>query len=96
MATPKATTAKTTASKTTSPAKKPVTTKAATTKKPVAAKKPAATKKAAPKSGKIGPEERYRMVEVAAYFLAERNGFTGSPVDYWTAAEIQITKLLSK
>jgi hypothetical protein len=90
MATPKATTAKTTTSKTTSPAKKPVTTKAATNKKP------AATKKAAPKSGKIGPEERYRMVEVAAYFLAERNGFTGSPVDYWTAAEIQITKLLSK
>lgn len=102
MATPKATTAKTTASKTTTAAKKPAAPKAAATKKPAApkksaaAKKPAAAKKAAPKSSKVGPEERYRMVEVAAYFMAERNGFTGSPVDYWTAAEIQITKLLSK
>jgi hypothetical protein len=72
-----------------------------TAKKPVAAKapakKPAAAKKAdAPKAHKISPEERYRMVEVAAYFLAERNAFGGSPVEYWTAAEIQIAKLLKK
>ncbi len=96
MATPKATTTKTTTSKTTTAAKKPAAPKSAATKKPAVAKKPAAAKKAAPKPGKVGPEERYRMVEVAAYFLAERNGFAGSPVDYWTAAEIQITKLLSK
>ena len=73
---------------------------AATTKKP-AAKKPAAKKAAAPKKAtakpnKISPEERYRMVEVAAYFLAERNGFAGSPVSYWTAAEAQIAKMLGK
>jgi hypothetical protein len=61
--------------------------------KTAAEKKPAAAKPA--KSRKIGGEERYRMVEVAAYFLAERNGFKGSPVEYWTAAEIQISKLLS-
>ena len=61
-------------------------------------KKPA-VKKAAPKTSKpnkISNEERYRMVEVAAYFLAERNGFKGSPVEYWTAAEAQIAKLLAK
>lgn len=96
MATPKAT----------AELKKPATAKAkpavakAPAKKTVAAKKPAAKKAAAPKktpatkSNKISPEERYRMVEVAAYFLAERNGFAGNPVGYWTAAEAQISKLL--
>ena len=57
--------------------------------------KAAAPKKAATaKVNKISPEERYRMVEVAAYFMAERNGFAGNPVGYWTAAEAQISKLL--
>jgi hypothetical protein len=70
-------------------AKKPVTSKAP-------AKKPAAAKKTAAPKHKISPEERYRMVEVAAYFLAERNAFGGSPVEYWTAAEVQIAKLLKK
>ncbi len=98
MATPKATTA----APKTAAEKKPAAAKAAPVKKtatkPAAAKKPAAKKPAAAKavkSKKIGGEERYRMVEVAAYFLAERNGFKGSPVEYWTAAEIQISKLLS-
>ncbi|MDP2246914.1 MAG: DUF2934 domain-containing protein [Nitrosomonadales bacterium] len=74
--------------------------KAAVAKKPVAEKKPAAAKKTAAakaeKPSKISNDERYRMVEVAAYFMAERNGFKGSPVEYWSAAEIQITKLLTK
>lgn len=99
MATPKATSA---APKTA--AKKPAAAKAVPAKKtataaakPAATKKPAAKKAAAKpaKSRKIGGEERYRMIEVAAYFLAERNGFKGNPVEYWTAAEIQISKLLS-
>jgi hypothetical protein len=76
-------------------AKKPVAAKAPA-KKAVAAKKPAAAKKAGAPKHKISPEERYRMVEVAAYFLAERNAFGGSPVEYWTAAETQISKMLSK
>jgi hypothetical protein len=67
--------------------------KKASATKTTAVKKPAAAK-AAP--NKISNEERYRMVEVAAYFLAERNGFKGSPVEYWTAAEAQIAKLLAK
>jgi len=98
MATPKATTA----APKTAAEKKPAAAKAApikkTAAKPAAAKKPAAKKPAAAKatkSRKIGGEERYRMIEVAAYFLAERNGFKGNPVEYWTAAEVQISKLLS-
>ncbi len=91
--TPKATTVKKPAAVKAVPVKK-----AAVAKKPVAEKKPVAKKTAAPKAkpSKISPEERYRMVEVAAYFMAERNGFKGSPVEYWTAAEAQIAKLLAK
>jgi hypothetical protein len=33
------------------------------------------------------------MTEVAAYFIAERDSFAGSAVDYWIAAEIQIGKM---
>lgn len=61
------------------------------------ADKAAAPKKAASaKPNKISAEERYRMTEVAAYFLAERNKFAGQPVDYWTAAEEQVSKMLKK
>ena len=35
-------------------------------------------------------EERYRMVQTAAYFIAERDGFAGKSTDYWIAAELQI------
>jgi Rieske Fe-S protein len=100
MATTKAAAApkKASATKTTA-VKKPAAAKAAPAAKiPAAVKKPA-VKKAASKTSKpnkISNEERYRMVEVAAYFLAERNGFKGSPVEYWTAAEAQIAKLLAK
>jgi hypothetical protein len=67
--------------------------------KPAAAKKVVAPAKkaAAPKStSKIGPEERYRMTEVAAYYIAERDGFGGNPSDYWIKAEAQINLLLKK
>ena len=77
--------------------KKASTTKAAA--KPKAApKKEAAAKKVAAKPAakktKAGmtPEHRYRMIEVAAYYLAEKDGFAGSPVEYWIAAELQIGK----
>lgn len=83
--------------------KKPAAKKSAVakpaTKKTVAAKKPAANKAAskkpvASKTNKTSAEERYRMIEVAAYFMAERNKFAGNPVSYWSAAEIQIKKML--
>lgn len=71
-----------------------------TTDTPAAAKKPTARKNAASTaaSGKsqMSAEERYRMVEVAAYFLAERNNFKGSPVEYWQQAEAQISNLLGQ
>jgi len=76
----------------TSTAKKAPAAKTAAAK-PAAARKPAARKTAA---AAPGAEERYRMVEVAAYFLAERNGFAGDPSAYWIAAEQQITRMLSK
>ena len=64
--------------------------------KKVAAKKPAAAKK--PVAKKViaapGAEERYKMVEVAAYYIAERNGFVGDPSAFWAEAESQISKLL--
>ncbi|MDD5175566.1 MAG: diguanylate cyclase [Sterolibacterium sp.] len=37
-----------------------------------------------------GKEERNDMIEVAAYHIAERSGFTISPHDCWAAAEQQI------
>lgn len=88
---------KTTATATTktAAARKP----AATVKKsgPVAAKKPAArTTKAAPaKIAAPTPEQRYKMVQDAAYFIAEKNGFQAGSMDYWIAAEAEIAALLS-
>lgn len=69
---------------------------------PVAAKKAPAQKAVAtsarPATRKIvaqpTPEERYRMVQTAAYFIAEHNGFGGSPADHWAAAEREIAKRL--
>jgi len=86
------------------PAAKPATTAKAATAKAAApkaaAKKPAAAKKAAaPKKAAAwnpGNEERYNLVQVAAYYIAERDNFAGSPVDYWIAAELQISGSLPK
>lgn len=40
------------------------------------------------------PEERYRMVETAAYFIAEQNGFQGRSDEHWLAAEREIAARL--
>jgi DUF2934 family protein len=86
------------------PAVKKATAKKTITKKPIAkkpvakktpSKKTTAKKTAAAKPNKISAEEHYRMVEVAAYFMAERNKFAGNPAGYWAAAEAQIKKMLS-
>jgi hypothetical protein len=82
-----ATTAPKTVKKTTATTKKPAEKKA-----PV--KKAAAPKKTTTKSRKIGAEERYRMIEVAAYYLAENNSFQGNTLDYWIAAEMQVDAML--
>lgn len=67
--------------------------------KPVAEKKAPAKKAAAPKKSKkmeYSPEDRYRMVQTAAYFIAERNGFQGCSAEHWSAAEIEISRMLGK
>ena len=40
-------------------------------------------------------EERYDMIEVAAYHIAERSGFKTSPHDCWAAAEEQINLIFA-
>lgn len=91
--------------KTVAAAKKPNSTKTPAVKKTVApvAKTPvkkavAAKAKPAPKKTMAlpTPEERYRMVQTAAYFIAERNGFGGCSADHWVAAEIEIAGKLGQ
>ena len=68
------------AAATKSPAKKTATAKVAATVKKMAAS--------------LTPEERYRMVETAAYFIAERHGFQGDSTEHWSAAEKEISERL--
>ncbi|BBL70975.1 DUF2934 domain-containing protein [Methylogaea oryzae] len=62
------------------------------------AAKRAAKPKAAPAAAQqaMSAEERYKMTEVAAYYIAQRNGFAGDPKAYWAEAEGQIAQMLSK
>ncbi|HEY9210462.1 MAG TPA: DUF2934 domain-containing protein [Methylotenera sp.] len=69
--------------------KETTTTKKASSAKTTAAKKPAAKKT---KAATSDLEQRYRLIEVAAYYIAEKDGFAASPVDYWIAAELQFSK----
>lgn len=42
----------------------------------------------------ISPEERERMIQLAAYHIAERDGFqAGKEQDYWLQAEKQTQAL---
>ncbi len=53
------------------------------------------------RSGKVyatwepGPEERNEMIRVAAYFIAERDGFKGNKAEYWAAAEYHVNQMLA-
>lgn len=43
----------------------------------------------------VTPEERYQMIMTAAYFLAERHGFSsGRALEDWIAAEKEIDNML--
>lgn len=45
----------------------------------------------------VSPEQRYRMIAEAAYYIAERRSFApGDPAADWTQAEMQIVALLKK
>jgi hypothetical protein len=79
----KATVAVAAAKKPNTPAVKKVSASAAQTK-------PTAKKATAQPS----PEERYRMVETAAYFIAEQHGFQGRSDEHWAAAEREIAARL--
>lgn len=73
--------------------------KAAPAAKP--AKKPASAKAKAAAPAALGhrevtPEQRRYYVEVAAYYIAERHGFSaGRELADWTAAEAEIDRLLA-
>jgi hypothetical protein len=66
---------------------------------PVATASPAASKPAAgakPSGRTISSEERARMVQEAAYYRAEKRGFTGDPHEDWVAAEQEISSKLAR
>ncbi|MDD5301440.1 MAG: DUF2934 domain-containing protein [Gallionella sp.] len=66
-------------------------------KKKVPAQKAATARPVANKTAaQPTPEERYRMVQTAAYFIAERNGFGGCSADHWVAAELEIAGKLGQ
>ena len=89
----KASTTKAAAKPKAAPKKEAAAKKVATPKKEAAAKKVAAKPAAKKtKAGSTSPEHRYRMIEVAAYYLAEKDNFAGSPVEYWIAAELQFNQ----
>jgi hypothetical protein len=53
--------------------------------KPKAAAKPA-----------LSADQRNNYVEVAAFYIAERRGFTlGNPADDWSAAEAEVDRLIA-
>lgn len=92
-------TAKKAPAKAAAPAKPAAAKKAAAKPAAPAAKKPAA--KAAPKAApapkpSVSAEERYKMVQDAAYFIAERHGFNGDSAYFWTLAEAEIASQLGE
>jgi len=73
------------------------TASAATPKKAAGRKKGAprrASKKAASKP-QISAEERYRMIQEAAYFRAEKDGFNCDPWKCWLVAEAEVDARLA-
>lgn len=67
-----------------------------TVAKKAPAKKAPAKKASAKKKAKkaVSAEKRYNMIQDAAYYLAEKSGFTGNTLDHWTRAEKQINAQL--
>ena len=90
--------AKKTASKVAAPAKGVVKPKAGKAT-PAKAEKPVAKKPAAPRKRKstgqaITADIRLRHIELAAYYIAEKSGFSRAPADCWVAAESEVDSLL--
>jgi len=66
-------------------------TKKTTTKKAPAKKKAAAKKT---KKAQYTAEQVYSMIEQAAYFTAENDGFSRDPAAYWAQAEAAIKSMI--
>lgn len=66
---------------------KVVTPKDAKVQVKVLADKPKRKKQTAKNIEVVSGFERYKMIEVAAYYLAEKNAFVGNASDYWIEAE---------
>ena len=78
-----------------SPAKKAAAPKAAAAKKPAAKAAPVAKAAPAAKKPVLSPEQRYQMIQDAAYFIAERHGFSGDSAYFWSLAEAEINAKLN-
>jgi Holliday junction resolvase-like predicted endonuclease len=76
-----------TAPKTKASATNPVTSEVTTKKTP----KPRAKKVVL----EVSPQERYKMIQNAAYFIAKNNNFEDDPFTYWIEAESQIDKAIA-
>jgi hypothetical protein len=66
--------------------------------KKVATRKSAAPKAAAKKNGsekQTSLEERFRWIQEAAYFKAEREGFNCDPSECWLVAEAEVDARLA-
>jgi hypothetical protein len=62
-----------------------------------AATKPAAAKVATAKAAALTPAERMKMIAEAAYYLAEKRGFSGgNELTDWVAAEKQVDVILAR
>lgn len=108
MPAPAKTATKTPTKAATKPAAKPAAAAAKVAAKPApkavtkAPAKPAAKKAAAPakagarkKAAPISHDQRNHYVEIAAYYIAERHGFTpGREIADWAEAEAEIDRLL--
>ncbi len=84
------------------PAIKKNAAKSRTTKSPAAAKAAPAVKKTsldpapapAARGKSVTAEQRYKMIQEAAYFIAQRKGFTSDPLLDWEEAEAEINRKL--
>ncbi len=79
------------AAATKAPAKKAVAKKAPAKKAPA---KKAPAKKTAAKKVKYTAEQVYSMIEQAAYFAAENDGFSKDSATYWAHAEASIKSMV--
>jgi hypothetical protein len=58
---------------------------------------PRKTRATTRKTRSVAPEQRRNYIEVAAYYIAERRGFSeGHEADDWAEAEAEIDRLLAE